>query len=246
MKHLGIFSLLAFCVFLLSSIADLLGVFVGWHILTICSKPLIVPSLALSCLLCMRKNGVPGERVAALMLAMGFGALGDILLMFGGQSFFLAGLLAFLVGHFFYYLTIRSGYKRNASSLCLNISLLVVLIAVTIGASLFFNVGGFLGVCVSVYACAFAFCLHACIMAAIETKNSSYALTVTGYVLFVISDTILATGVFTDISIPKRGFWVMLTYIAAQFLLAASLSFVRIRKSAESLSKSSCGPAPIA
>lgn len=243
MQYLGIPGRLAFSVFLLSSLADLLGVFMGWHILTVCSKPLIVPSLALLCLLCMNNHSVPGKRIAALMLAMGFGASGDILLMFGGQSFFLAGLLAFLIGHFFYYLTIRSGYRRITSSQCLNISLLVVLIAVTASASRFFEVCGFLGVCVTVYACAFAFCIHAGIMAAIETKKCSYALTVAGYVLFVISDTILATGVFTDINIPERGFWVMLTYISAQFLLAVSLSFEEIRKSAEALGKSAFRPA---
>lgn len=246
MQYLGIPGRLAFCVFLLSSLADLLGVFMGWHILTICSKPLIVPSLALVCLLCMKKYCVSAKRIVALMLAMGFGAFGDIFLMFGGQSFFLAGLLAFLIGHLFYYLTIRSGYKRITSSQCLNISLLAVLIAVTTAASRFFEVRGFLGVCVTVYACAFAFCIHAGIMAAIETQKCSYALTVAGYALFVISDTILATGVFTDISIPERGFWVMLTYISAQFLLAVSLSYEEISKSAEALGKSARRPTPSA
>ena len=55
-------------------------------------------------------------------------------------------------------------------------------------------------------------------------------MTVIGYVLFVISDTILATGVFTDLKVPMRGFWVMLTYILAQFLIAVSLTKEEILK----------------
>lgn len=221
---------LAFGLFLLSSAADLAGVFAGWHILALCSKPLIVPSLALCCWTWLKENGVKGRKVSSLMLALAFGALGDILLMFDGQNFFIAGLLAFLVGHFFYISTIGAKLPGKVSVLMPQVLLLAVLIFVMIAASRFFAVKGFLGVCVSLYACAFAFCLHSAILAAASTKSRHYVWTAVGYLLFIISDTILATGEFTDIRIPKRGFLVMLTYILAQFLLATSLSREEIRK----------------
>ncbi len=47
---------------------------------------------------------------------------------------------------------------------------------------------GFLGGCVVVYAGVFAFVINAVILAAVETKNRLYIMTLVGYVLFVISD----------------------------------------------------------
>lgn len=242
---------LAFCLFLISSLADLLGVYFGWHILALCAKPLIVPSLALGCLMFLKGRGIGGKRVVTLMSAMAFGALGDILLMFDGQIFFLAGLLAFLVGHFFYIFTMDARIDGTVqdvarrSSLLADILflkeetftevarhsiLLVVLVGLTATLSQLFDVKGAMGMSVTVYACTFGYCLFAGITAATSTKSRNYVWTVMGYVLFIISDSILATGVFTDIRIPKRGFLVMLTYILAQFLIASSLTREEIRK----------------
>lgn len=229
MKSLKLPRLLAFTLFILSSVGNLAGKFIGGHILAVCTKPLIVPSLALFCWLLLKENDVRGRRVVTLMLAMVFGTLGDVLLMFSGQGFFLAGLFAFLIGHLFYLCTIpfpdKNGHKRIFS-----VALFALLITIMSIASQFFAVKGFMGMCVTAYACVFAFVLHAGIMAAIETKSRLYVVTVIGYVLFVISDTILATGVFIDLKIPMRGFWVMLTYILAQFLIAVSLTKEEIRK----------------
>lgn len=221
---------MALGLFLLSSVCNLTGAFCGVRALSVCSKPLIVPSLALWCWLSLKRHGVRGGGVTYLMLALAFGTLGDILLIFNGQGFFLAGLVAFLIGHFFYYLTIDSRVVKSAPVLSLRMLLLYALMSFMIVSAQMFGVKGFLGMCVSVYACAFAFCLHAAILATVDTKSHHYVWTTVGYVLFVISDTILATGVFTDIRIPKRGFLVMLTYILAQLLLAVSLSQEEIRK----------------
>ncbi len=228
MKSFKVQQYLAFCIFILASVGNLVGKFAGGHILAMCTKPLIVPSLALFCWLLLRENEVRGHRVVTLMLAMAFGTLGDVLLIFNGQSCFLAGLLAFLIGHLFYFSTIPFPDK-NGRRRIFSIALMVVLITILSIASQFFAVKGFMGMCVTAYACVFAFVLHSGIMAAIETKSRLYVVTVIGYVLFVISDTILATGVFTDIKIPLRGFWVMLTYILAQFLIAVSLTKEEIR-----------------
>lgn len=229
MKSLKMPRQLALCIFILSSVGNLAGKFIGGNILPMCTKPLIVPSLALFCWLLLKENDVRGRKVFTLMLALAFGALGDVLLMFSGQGFFLAGLFAFLIGHLFYLCTIpfpdKNGHRRIFS-----VALLAVLVTIMSIASQLFAVKGFMGMCVTVYVCVFAFVLHAGIMAAIETKSRLYVVTVIGYVLFVISDTILATGVFTDLKIPMRGFWVMLTYILAQFLIAVSLTKEEIRK----------------
>ena len=232
MKSLKVPRLLVFSMFVLASAGNLASHFVVGHILAVCTKPLIVPSLALCCWLLLKENGVRGRKVTTLMLAMAFGALGDVLLMFSGQSCFLAGLFAFLIGHLFYLCTIPFPGKRGHKKI-FSIALFALLIIIMSVASQFFAVKGFMGICVTAYACVFAFAIHAGVMAALDTENKLYVVTVIGYVLFVISDTILATGVFTDLQIPKRGFWVMLTYILAQALIASSLTLVEIKKQKE-------------
>jgi len=47
-----------------------------------------------------------------------------------------------------------------------------------------------------------------------------------GGAIFLLSDSLIAIGAFTDIDIPGRGFWVMLTYVVGQALL--SLAVVRM------------------
>lgn len=228
MKSLNVSQKLAAAIFILSSVANLLGKLLGVNILVLCSKPLIVPSLALFCWLLLTREGVRGRRVTTLMLAMAFGALGDILLMFNG-TFFLAGLLAFLVGHIFYFLTIPEPRKvTGTKEVLMRFMILAILIAVTTIPAHAFDVKGFLGGCVVVYAGVFAFVINAVILAAVETKNRLYIMTLVGYVLFVISDAILAAGMFTGIRLPLHGFLVMLTYILAQSLIALSLTSVEI------------------
>lgn len=231
MKSLKMPRQLTLCIFIFSSVGNLAGKFVGGHILAMCTKPLIVPSLALFCWLLLKENDVRGRKVATLMLAMAFGALGDILLMFNGQTFFLAGLLAFLVGHIFYFLTIPEPRKvTGTKEVLMRFMILAILLAVTTIPAHAFDVKGFLGGCVVVYAGVFAYVINAVILAAVETKNRLYIMTLVGYVLFVISDAILAAGMFTGIRLPLHGFLVMLTYILAQFLIAVSLTKEEIRK----------------
>lgn len=99
----------------------------------------------------------------------GVRGVGDVLLMFSDQGFFLAGLFAFLIGHLFYLCTIpypdKNGHKRIFSFVIL--ALLITIMSI---ASQLFAVKGFMGMCVTAYACVFAFVIHAGIMAAIELK----------------------------------------------------------------------------
>lgn len=106
--------------------------------------------------------------------------------------------------------------------------ILAILTAVTTIPAHAFDVKGFLGGCVVVYAGVFALVINVVILAAVETKNRIYIMTLVGYVLFVISDAILAAGMFTGIRLPLHGFLVMLTYIPAQSLIALSLTSVVI------------------
>ena len=231
MKSFNVWQYLALGMFILASAVNFAGKFVGGNILSICSKPLIVPSLALFCWLLLKRNGISGLRVTTLISALTFGSIGDILLMFDGQAAFLAGLTSFLIGHIFYLVTIGAPQKEpSGSRFTFAVIVPVVLIFIMAMTSRLFKVKGFLGMAVTLYAVTFAFCINAGIHNAVIKRQRLYWITVAGYVLFVMSDAILATGKFTDIKIPASGFWVMLTYIIAQFLIAFSLSLVEIRR----------------
>ncbi len=225
---------LALGIFILASVLNLAGNFVGCTILSICSKPFIVPSLAVLCWFLLKREGISGSRAATLVSALAFGAAGDILLMFDGQATFLAGLAAFLMGHVFYLVTI--GVPHDVPSdhhFALRVIVPVALIFIMAMTAQLFKVKGLLGMAVTLYAVAFAFCINAGIHNAVFNRQRLYWITVIGYVLFVVSDTILATGKFTGIKIPASGFFVMLTYILAQFLIAVSLTLVEIRRGKE-------------
>ncbi|EMP82216.1 YhhN-like domain protein, partial [Leptospira santarosai str. CBC1531] len=44
-----------------------------------------------------------------------------------------------------------------------------------------------------------------------------------GSILFIVSDSLIATNKFTTIPIPWIGVWIMSTYYAAQFLIYESM-----------------------
>lgn len=206
-------------------IANLSGLLAGIPVLTKVSKPLLMPLLALTAWMLMSSGGVRGRRKTTIVLALLFGALGDILLMFHGTNFFLAGMLAFLIGHIFYFSTLPSPWKTKGFwETALSVILLAALLVFVISTARIFNLNGVMGCAVTVYACAFAFLIHGCIMAAVSRKRPLFLLAALGFAFFALSDTLLAIGMFTDLAIPKRGFLVMLTYILAQAVASLSLA----------------------
>lgn len=212
-------------------IVNLIGHLTGNSVLTIISKPLLMPFLALTVWLLMTSGGIRGRRKTTIVLALLFGALGDILLMFPGTACFLAGMLAFLVGHIFYYSTLPSPWKTKGFwEKALSIILLAALLTFMICAVKKFGIQGPMGYAVTAYACAFAFLIHGCMMAAVSRKRPIYLLTAMGFALFAISDTFVAIGAFTDLEIPKRGFIVMSTYILAQMIVSLSLTWELIKE----------------
>ena len=208
-------------------IIHLVGQLTGNPALRTFSKPLLMPLLALTAWLVMTIGGVRGRRKTTIVLALLFGALGDILLMVHGTSWFLAGMLAFLVGHIFYYSTLprpwkTRGFWETAFSLILLAALLIFVVS---EVRKLFHVEGAMGWALTVYACAFAFLIHGCIMAAITRRRPLFLLAALGFAIFAFSDVLVGLGVFTDIKIPKRGFIVMGTYILAQMLVSLSLAW---------------------
>ena len=211
--------------FLVPAALNLAGQLSGSSVLAACSKPFLMPLLALSVYLYMKGHGVRGPRMKTIVLALIFGALGDVFLMPSGTGWFLAGMLAFLIGHALYFSVIPSPWKvKGISGKILSLLLLCLLVAGVLSLAGRFKIGGAMGVAVKVYACAFAVLIHACVTSSIDRKKPLYLLTALGFAIFAFSDTFVAIGAFTDLDIPGRGFIVMSTYILAQAIVSFSLA----------------------
>lgn len=216
--------------FLLPVVANLAGNLTGTTWLVTCSKPFLMPLIAVAVYLLMKEHDVRGGRVTRIILALLFGAVGDILLMLNGAGAFMAGMAAFFVGHVLYFSVLPSPWKvKGVSGTILSILLLAGLVLAVITLAGKFSPKGPMRVAVIVYACAFAFLIQASIVAAIDRRKPFYLLTALGFAIFAFSDSFVAIGAFTDMKIPHHGFIVMSTYIAAQALVAFSLAWQEIR-----------------
>ena len=202
--------------FLVPVIMNLAGQLTGSGVLASCSKQFLMPLLALSVFLFLKEHDVRGHRVKTIVLALLFGAIGDVLLMLNGVETFLAGMAAFLIGHILYFCTLPVPWKvKGVSGKILSLLLLIGLIAGVVSLAGRFPLDGFMKTAVTVYACAFAFLILACMVAAIDRKKPLYLVTALGFMIFAFSDTFVAIGSFTDLHVPNRGFIVMSTYILA-------------------------------
>lgn len=216
--------------FLVPVVANLAGKWFGVSWLAACSKPLLMPLIALSVFLLLREHDVRGRRVSLIILALVTGTVGDVLLMFGGTGPFIAGIIAFFIGHILYFSVLPAPWKvKGVFGKILTVLLfacLAVLVLTVLGR---FDLEGALGVAVRVYAFAFVCLITTAIVAGIDRRRPLYFITAIGFVLFAISDTFIAIGDFTATKVPRGGFIVMSTYIAAQAIVAFSLAWQEIR-----------------
>ncbi|MEH0543501.1 lysoplasmalogenase [Streptomyces sp. B21-105] len=188
--------------FALAAAVDLLGLAAGFDPGHAVAKPLLMPLLAAWAAL----RGAPRLLVAALLCGWG----GDTLLLFDADAAFLAGMASFAAGHLCYLvLFLRIGRSRAGALLlapCYVVALIttVVLLRPDLPADLRLPV--------AVY----------------STLLTATAYTATarlgpvagaGGALFLLSDTLIATGVADWPQPPRPDLWIMLTYLAAQFLL---------------------------
>lgn len=169
------------------------------------TKPVLVPLLAA----CAALRGGPRLLIAALLC----GWAGDVLLQLDGDTSFLAGMAAFAAGHVCYLtlLTTRGAFadRRRAALTAAGYAVvwLVALVLVWPGLP------SGLRIPVAVYS------LLLTAMAAAAAGLGPRA-TAVGGALFLLSDTLLATRLAGLPQLPAADFWIMLSYLGAQYLLA--------------------------
>lgn len=180
------------------------------------SKPLLMPALALSLLAAAR----PVQRFQVLVLwGLGLSWLGDVLLMFapdGGEHFFLAGLVSFLLAHLTY-LTAFWGRSQGRGFLRDNPWLIFPFIAYLLLLNTWWweELGG-LRTPVILYSIVITAMAISALHLRGQIEESAWKWLFGGALLFVASDTLLAVNRFV-IPLEGVGFWIMTTYILAQY-----------------------------
>ncbi|MFF2515356.1 lysoplasmalogenase [Streptomyces sp. NPDC058086] len=190
---------------------DLVSLAVGFTPGHLVAKPLLMPLLAAHAVV----RGGPRLLVAALLCGWG----GDVLLLSDAGPAFLVGMASFAAGHVCYLLLFRRPdsphrppHVRGPSAWLLGAYVLALVVTVTL---LWPDLPAGLRVPVAGYS------LLLTAMAATSTRLGPVA--GAGGALFLLSDTLIATGVADWPQLPRPDFWIMLTYAAAQFLLVSGV-----------------------
>jgi uncharacterized membrane protein YhhN len=167
-------------------------------------------------------------RSAAVWLAIFCSLAGDVLLMFeaGDPKFFMIGLAAFLMAHIFYILSYRQHQDKSLEKSLKGIqkirfSFPIVLAGSGLIVVLYPSLGA-LKIPVVVYALVLIIMVLNSVFRYGRTSNVSFGLVFLGSILFMFSDSVLAINKFFK-PVPGAGFWIMSTYILAQFLIIHGL-----------------------
>ena len=160
------------------------------------------------------------------LLAFLCSLLGDVILLFSGYNeiFFLLGLSSFLLAHLFFILTFNKHKYIKPSFLKSHPIWIFIVVAagITLFTGLFTHLDLVMKIAVFIYASA----ISAMVLMAINRKNQvnniSFIWVLAGAVLFFISDGILAINKFW-VNIPFSSFWIMSTYMLAQYFILIGL-----------------------
>ncbi|MDQ2772589.1 MAG: lysoplasmalogenase [Bacteroidota bacterium] len=208
-------------VFGLATVGELLAMTSPqWAALNYACKPLLLLSLGL-----YYYRAAP--RPAPLVLAaLALSWLGDGLLLFQERQplFFMGGLVSFLLAHASYIGAYRQHQWPGPGRPLgwrLGVGLPVVVAGVALLATLAPGLGS-LRLPVLVYALVLVLMVLAAVYRAGRTTPASFAWVGAGAGLFMVSDSLLALNKFLE-PLPDAGFWIMLTYCAAQFGIVRGL-----------------------
>ncbi|MFH8486544.1 lysoplasmalogenase [Streptomyces longisporoflavus] len=209
--------------FALAATGDLAALLAGSDTAHTVFKPLLMPLLAGYVV------AVKGPRLLTAALLFGWG--GDILLLADADPAFLAGMGSFAAGHVCY-LVLFKRHGRNGTARAREGWLVAAYAAALIGTVVLLwpdlpadMRGPVAGYSLLLTAMAFA-----------ATRLGPVA--GAGGALFLLSDTLIATGIAEWPQAPRPDFWIMLTYIAAQFLLTAGVLAARSPRTARLTSES--------
>jgi uncharacterized membrane protein YhhN len=201
------------------ALLNLLGCALENNTLILSTKPLLMPLLALWLLAQTRQNEFSMLKKAVLA-ALLFSMLGDVLLMFSGALFFLLGLGAFLLAHLFYIgaFTSVTGFKKGFLSQNPWWATPFVAFPVCLLIFLWNGIPPDMKLPVAAYASVISVMALSVVNLKGKVANPAFWTLMAGAMLFLISDSSLAFAKFGQPFAGER-LVIMGTYIGGQFLL---------------------------
>jgi uncharacterized membrane protein YhhN len=168
-----------------------------------------------------------------LLAALLFSWIGDCILLFAdkGELYFIFGLAAFLIAHILFIVLFT---KQNSTIISFKKPLFWVgFVCATVYLagilSLLLPGLGNLRFPVIAYALTITIMLKTALKGSFDWKGNSKYIVLFGAIFFVASDSILAIDKFHS-PIPLASFWIMLTYLIAQFSITDGILKLNQRK----------------
>lgn len=213
--------------FWINALIHVFSIILDLNQLILITKPLIMPILAGMFYFKTRdiEKQVP---VSYIYLAMLFSFFGDVLLMFmdHGEIYFITGLSAFLFAQVLYIITYRL-YRNKGSNVAgwgirMIYSFIVIAYTIILWISLFPHLGEML-LPVTLYTLTIFGMVIMAIFRQNRTSTLSFYLVLSGAVIFLLSDSIIAINKFM-VSVFYERLLVISTYMIAQFLITTGLA----------------------
>lgn len=219
--------ILAACAFLLCSALNIAGKLLNLELASIV-KPALLPLLALATLAAL--GGIRGKNVTLLIAAQLFGCMGDTFLIGSEFVFFACGIAAFLAGHVCYISLFKDSYKGlKPLQWVLSIACMLAFVVVLV---LLIGIKGVMLGPMAVYGSALAFLIFTGVAGVSRKLGCEWWYILVGAVLFTFSDSQIAMDTFGVLPFALRPAVIMITYLAAQALLAIGSVKLILKKNA--------------
>lgn len=216
-------SLILHLLFAVIVIVELTGRFTDNINLEYFVKPLIMIWMAVYFLIFRKKK----EFTLAVLVAFFFSWIGDNFLMFMGKDeiYFFAGVGGFFIAQLSY-IYIFSKYSEHGGRGYLQRNLIIGFLFIAYVAGIYYllypGLEGLMKPIILIYALSLIGMSMMALNRHTRVNHASYLLVFIGSVLFVISDSMIALNKFY-VEFSLAGFWIMITYIAAQYLIMRGL-----------------------
>jgi len=204
--------------FVLAVVSDLSCILLGFDECRFVSKPLLMILLLAYYVFAAK----PMNRMIVIALLLSLA--GDVLLMW--DDYFIPGLISFLTAHVFYIFAFRQLIDLESETGLIGVQRVRFAFPIVLSGTglvvILYPVLNDLKIPVMIYALVIVVMALNALFRFGRTTQASFALTFGGAVLFMISDSLLAVNKFLS-PLDMGGFWIMLTYCAAQFLIVTGL-----------------------
>ena len=219
--------------FVIAAVLNLVGKLIGLHELSAIVKPALLPLLTATTLACLLGHDHPDYRGAGLLTAAQlFGCAGDTLLIPSGFWYFAGGMVAFLIGHICY-MGLFGGYSWKGLGAGVWAIAIVIMGATVFGLVKAIGINGVMFWPMLIYGFGLMMLIFSALAGVLRMPRRSrgtWWILLAGALLFTFSDALIAMETFDVLSFSARPFVIMLTYLAAQALLAVGGIRLILRK----------------